>query len=150
MNFMEMVLALMAIVFFTTVSLVYNRSMWTQAENLDNVAKVMQATQLAHSKLDEIDAKLFAGKYFNPKFKFSDVKTTFTGSNILCNLAFSGYKFKLSYAFAFCDTFGLEYADQASPPSVNTFKMTTTISSTPGMSHTVAVSRIYTKISLYQ
>jgi hypothetical protein len=60
MNFMEMVLAMFAIVFFTSVSLVYNRSMWNQAENLDNVAKVIQATQLAHSKLDEIDAQLLS------------------------------------------------------------------------------------------
>ncbi len=152
MNFMEMVMALFAIVFFTTISMVYNRSMWGQAENLDNVAKIIQATQVAHNKLDEIDAKLlsqqFAFAQIQPDNDPPTVAQACVGTQTV-NLAYAGYVFNSTYDFDYCDSLGVALADQSYNPTTKWIKMTVTIASTPGMSHQVAVSRIYTKTNLY-
>ncbi|MCB5269686.1 MAG: hypothetical protein M0Q99_12225 [Candidatus Cloacimonetes bacterium] len=60
MNMMEMVLALFAIVLFTTLSLTYNQAIWAQTDYLNNATLVVQASQICHSILDEADAKLFS------------------------------------------------------------------------------------------
>jgi len=157
MNFMEMVLALMAIVFFTSVSLVYNRSMWNQAESLDNVSKIIQASQLAHSKLDQIDAELMAQQIsFAERFpsnipptvqqKFNpSIPSTDTFTNVL---SYSGYTFRLSYDFDYCDSLGTNLSNVYNPDT-KYFKMTITVASTPGMSHPVVLSRVYTKTNFY-
>ena len=155
MNFIEMVLALMAIVFFTTVSLVYNRSMWTQAENLDNVAKIIQATQLAHSKLDQIDAELLSQQVAFAQRQPSNTPPTvqqhFTGT-VHDSLDYADYVFNLTYNFAYCDsTGGTTGVSQVYSDSTyyKFIKMTITVASTPGMSHPVVLSRVYTKTNFY-
>ena len=60
MNMMDMVMAMIAVVFFTTIATVYNRSMLIQQDNLNDATLVVQTTQICHSALDEIDALLFA------------------------------------------------------------------------------------------
>lgn len=171
MNFMEMLLALLAIVLFTTLALVYNRNMWNQAENLDNVAQIIQATQLAHSKLDQIDALLFA-----KKIRFAQNQTNNQGDIIppytirrqfigldtapavsvkaAETLAYSGYTFVPTYSFTYCNEFGeidSLHIDQTPANNQNALyiKMMVTIASTPGMSHPVAVSRIYTRNTFF-
>jgi hypothetical protein len=155
MNFIEMVLALFAIVFFTTVSLVYNRSMWTQAENLDNVAKIVQATQLAHSKLDQIDAELLSQQVAFAKRQVSGTPQTveqhYVGTH-LENLTYAGYAFTYTYDFDYCDSLGgttgvsQTYADTTDYKFI---KMNVTVASTPGMSHPVHLFRVYTKTNFY-
>jgi hypothetical protein len=155
MNFMEMVLAMFAIVFFTSVSLVYNRSMWNQAENLDNVAKVIQATQLAHSKLDEIDAQLLSQQVSFAERQLNDTPPTveqhFTGTHP-ANLTYAGYLFLYTYNHEYCDSLGgttgisQTYSDTLDYKFI---KMNVTVASTPGMSHPVTLSRVYTKTNFY-
>nr|MDK2851602.1 hypothetical protein [Candidatus Cloacimonadota bacterium] len=60
MNMMEMVLALLAVVLFTTLSLTYNQGIWRQTDYINNATLVVQASQICHSILDEADAKLFS------------------------------------------------------------------------------------------
>lgn len=155
MNFMEMILAMFAIVFFTTVSLVYNRSMWNQAENLDNVAQIIQATQLAHSRLDEIDAQLLSRQVaFSKRQPGGDpltVEQNFTGTHAV-NLTYSQYLFNLTYTHEFCDSLGNTagisqvYSDTLDYKFI---KMTVNVASTPGMTHPVILSRVYTKTNFY-
>lgn len=57
---MEMVLALLATVLFTSLSLTYNQAIWAQTDYLNNATVVVQASQLCHSAMDEIDAKIFS------------------------------------------------------------------------------------------
>jgi hypothetical protein len=155
MNFIEMVLALFAIIFFTTVSLVYNRSMWNQAENLDNVAKIVQATNLAHSRLDEVDARLLSQQVAFAERQLNNTPPTvaqyFTGTAI-AGLAYSGYTFTVTYRHEYCDSLGgTTGISQTYDANANYkfIKMTVTIASTPGMSHPVVVSRVYTKTNFY-
>jgi hypothetical protein len=155
MNFMEMVLALFAIILFTTVSLVYNRSMWNQAESLDNVAKIIQATHLAHSRLDEVDAELLSHRVAFTKRQTGNTPPTveqhYTGTQNV-PLLYSGYTFNITYDHDYCDSLGgtsgisQTYADTTDYKFI---KMTVTVASTPGMSHPVTVSRIYTKTNFY-
>lgn len=150
MNFMEMLLALFAIVFFTTVSLIYNRSMWNQVENLDNVAKVIQATQLAHSKLDEIDARLLA-----QQIVFADgaetpptVREAYNGITQTHDLTYAGYVFTVNFNHDYCDSLGLNPSETYNP-NATFIKVTARVFSTPGMFHDVTVSRVYTKTNFY-
>jgi len=66
MSMFEMVLALFAIVLFTTLSLTYNQAIWAQTDYLNNATLVVQASQICHSILDEADAKL-ADMSFHPR-----------------------------------------------------------------------------------
>jgi uncharacterized membrane protein affecting hemolysin expression len=63
MSMWEMVLALFAVVLFTSISLSYNQALWTQTDYLNNATLVVQANYICHSVLDEIDAKLFSKSY---------------------------------------------------------------------------------------
>jgi hypothetical protein len=152
MNFMEMIMALFAIVFFTTVSLIYNRSMWYQAENLDNVGKVIQATQLAHSKLDQIDAELLSQQLAFSEQQLNNtpptVQQAYDGVTTTNVLDYAGYTFTATYNFDYCDSLGLNPSDTYNP-AAKFIKVTVTIASTPGMSHQVAISRVYTKTNFY-
>jgi len=155
MSLMEMVLALLAVVLFTTVSMVYNRSMWSGAEALDNISKVVQATQLAHSKLDEVDAKLLSRQVAFSKRQTNNTPPTvaqaFTGTTLV-NLPYSGYTFRITYDHKYCDSLGVNWANQAYSDTTNYkhIKMTLTVASTPGMSHPVVLSRIYVKTNMYR
>jgi len=71
----EMVLALFAIVLFTTLSLTYNQAIWAQTDYLNNSTLVVQASQICHSILDEADAKLFS-----KQLAFSDLLTEYNFS----------------------------------------------------------------------
>jgi hypothetical protein len=150
MNFMEMLLALAAIVFFTTVALVYNRSMWNQAESLDNAAKVIQATQLAHSKLDEIDARLLAQQitFANASYIPQTVREAYDGRTVTNTLSYADYVFTATYNHDYCDSLG-RHPNETYNPNAKFIKMTVTIASTPGMSHPVVLSRMYTKTNFY-
>lgn len=155
MSFMEMLWALIAVVFFTTISLVYNHSMWDQAGSLENAAQLIQATQLAHSRLDEIDARLFSHQVAFAKRDPDDViktveqafTTALKGGNT--TLPYSGYTFNVSYTFRYCDSLGVDLASQTYNPSAYFYKMTVTVASTPGMQHPVALTRSFARTNLY-
>lgn len=133
-----MLLALLAIVFFTTVALVSNRSMWSQAASLDNAAKVIQATQLAHSRLDQIDARLFS-----KQLAFASIKTTYnTTQNVV--LTHPGYKFTVTYLTVDCDSLGTPVT-----PANNLFvKVSVSVAASGGMRYPVKITRLYTKTNL--
>ncbi len=92
MNMFEMVLALFAVVLFTSISLSYNQAIWAQTDYLNNATTVVQASQICHAMLDEIDAKLFSGQInltgictnynFTRTQIFSDIPITFTVESI--------------------------------------------------------------------
>lgn len=156
MSFMEMLWALMAVVFFTTVSLVYNQSMWTQAESLETVAQSIQATQIAHSRLDEIDARLFSQQVSfalrDPDNVIKTVEQAFTTAlkGGATTLAYSGYTFNVAYNFDYCDSTGdASSTSQSYNPSAYFIKMTVTIASTPGMKHPLSLTRVYARTNLY-
>jgi len=154
-----MVLALFAIVFFTTVSLVYNRSMWTQAEALDQTANVIQANQLAHSRLDQIDARLFSKQVAFKLVGWAGQTTSAfcVGTNLPVNIDVDSdskidFKFNLSYLRLYCDSLGVALATQpatiANADSLLFFSVKVTVTGTPGLKYPVYVSRLYTKTNL--
>ncbi len=143
MNMQEMVMALFAIVFFTTIALVYSRSMWDTAEALDDGSKVIQATHLAHSKLDEIDAKLFSHQ-----IAFNAVINNFTGTQTV-DQAYTGYKYFVTYSFKYCDSLGVNLGSQAYQANPFFYKMTITVAADHGMKVPVVVTRLFNKIDLY-
>lgn len=141
MNMMDMVLAMLAVVFFTTIAAVYNRSLLTQQENLNNATLVVQATQICHSSLDEVDALLFA-----KQVSFADVTTRFTYSETR-NYEFLGTAFTVTSRAVECDSLGNTLT---SPPANNAFKaVTVTVSGPASLRRPVSLRRIFTKTSMY-
>lgn len=62
MSMMEMVLALFAVVLFSSMSMSYNQAIFRQTDYLNNATLVVQASQICHEILDEADAKLFSNQ----------------------------------------------------------------------------------------
>ncbi|MDZ4122109.1 MAG: hypothetical protein U1C33_06780 [Candidatus Cloacimonadaceae bacterium] len=140
MNMMEMVLAMFAVVFFTTIAMVYNQAMWDQAELLDNAGKYVQASHLAHSVLDEIDAKLFS-----KQLAFNNVKTSFNNSTRVMNLAHTGGTYNLAISAVDSDSLGVPLSTAVTN---NIYVRVLVTVTTTGLAHPVTMKRIYTKTHL--
>jgi len=140
MNMMDMVLAMLAVMFFTTISLLYNRTMWTQLDNLNDATLLVQATQIAHSVLDEVDAKLFA-----KQLAFANITTSynFTRTTAMPHL---GVTFNITANAADCDSLG---NNLTTPITNNIYKrVRVTISGPRGLRYPVTLRRLYTKTNL--
>ena len=141
MNMMDMVMALIAVVFFTTISMVYNRSLHMQTDNLNDATLIVQSTQICHSVLDEIDAKLFSHQ-----LTFSTVISNynFTQTRTYPHL---GAVYQVQVVAVDCDTLGVTLA---SPPSDNpNKKVTVTVRGPAALRSPVTLQRLYTKTNLH-
>lgn len=100
MHMMEMVLALFATVLFTTLSLTYNQAIWAQTDYLNNATTVVQASQICHSILDEVDAKLFSGQV-----KFNQIRSQYNFTSET-NYPFLHTQYDVKREAVFCDKYG--------------------------------------------
>ncbi len=140
MNYMEMVLALFAVVFFTSVAANYNRQVLEQNDYLINASQYVQASQLCHTVLDEIDAKLFARM-----IAFSSVKTTYANVNRTIDLQFPGDVYQLNIRAVDCDSLGIPLTTAV----VNNIWVRVTVTaSTQGLKVPATLQRVYTKTHL--
>lgn len=137
---MEMVLALFAVVFFTSVSLNYNQRLMNQNDLLINATQYVQATQLSHTVLDEIDAKLFS-----KQLAFFNIKTTYANVNRTIDLAFPGDIYNLNIRTVDCDSLGIPLT---TPIVKNIWVRVRVTTVTPGLKVPVVMQRIYTKTHL--
>jgi hypothetical protein len=140
MNMMEMLLALLAVVFFTSVAANYNRKILDQNDYLINATQYVQATQLCHTVLDEVDSKLFA-----KMIAFYSVKTTYANLNRTIDLAFPGDVYQLNIRAVDCDSLGIPLA---TPVTNNIWVRIRVTATTPGLKVPVTLQRVYTKTHL--
>ncbi|MDZ4182331.1 MAG: hypothetical protein U1B83_05580 [Candidatus Cloacimonadaceae bacterium] len=139
MNMMEMVLALFAVVFFTSVAMMYNRATEDQTDLLINAGQYVQASHLSHSVLDEVDAKLFSRQ-----LAFNAVKTNYnTTRNV--TLAHTGGNFSMVIHTVECDSLGVPVAVI---PTNNLYIRVRVSTSTQGLKRPVVMQRVYTKTHL--
>jgi len=139
MNMMEMVLALFAVVFFSTVALMYNRAVWDQSETLMHANMYVQSSHLSHSILDEVDARLFS-----KQLAFANIKTQYNTTRSL-TLAHTGGVYNLQINAVDCDSLGVPLAT-AIPNNIYTVVTVTT--TTAGLKQPVVMRRVYTKTHL--
>jgi hypothetical protein len=137
---MEMLLALLAVVLFTSVAANYNRKMLDQNDYLINATQYVQASQLCHTVLDEIDAKLFA-----KMIAFFSVKTTYANVNRTIDLAFPGDVYNLNIRAVDCDSLGIPLS---TPVANNIWVRVTVTANTKGLRVPATLQRIYTKTYL--
>ncbi|MBM4403049.1 MAG: hypothetical protein FJ042_01450 [Candidatus Cloacimonetes bacterium] len=137
MNLLEMVLALFAVLFFTTVALVYNRVAWDSMEYIDDSNKVIQATHLGHRYLDEVDAKLFS-----KQLAFNNITTNFNFTQTV-NLVHPSYVYTVQATAFQCDSMGVALSTPVTKPLYSrvNIRMTTPY----GMKVPVQVFRIYSR-----
>jgi hypothetical protein len=140
MNLMEMLLALLSVVFFATVASNYNRKMLDQNDYMINATQYVQASQLCHTVLDEIDAKLFA-----KMISFNSVKTTYANLNRTIDLNFPGDVYNLNIRAVDTDSLGIPLA---SPPANNLWVRVTVTATTHGLKVPAKLQRVYTKTYL--
>lgn len=140
MSYMEMVLALFAVVFFTSVALNYNIRIGEQQELLINATQYVQATQLCHTLLDEVDAKLFS-----KQLAWNSVKTTYNNTSRTIDLAFPGDVYQLAITAVDSDSLGIPLSTAVLN---NIFIRVQVVASTPGLKVPVTMQRVYTKTHL--
>lgn len=149
MSMMEMVLALLATVLFTSLSLTYNQAIWAQTDYLNNATTVVQASQICHSILDEVDAKLFSGQV-----KFDQLKTKFHYSDVI-TYSHIPTTFNVMRTIENCDKMGnttekvydddLGYEVEKPIATSLYVKMTVTVSGPSYLRHPYVLTRILTE-----
>lgn len=139
MNLMDMVLALFAVVFFSTVALMFNRSMWDQSEKLINANQYVQASHLSHSVLDEVDARLFS-----KQLAFGSIKANYNTTRNL-TLTHAGGTYIMNIAAVDCDSLGTPITGALANHIYVRVSVTTR---TAGLKVPVVMRRVYTKTHL--
>jgi hypothetical protein len=140
MNLMEMVIALFAVVLFTSVALNYNRYVQTQNDLLINATQYVQATQLCHTVLDEIDSKLFARM-----LAFNSIISTYNNQTRTIDLNFPGDTYQISIQAVSSDSLGVPITVI---PVNNIYRVVKVTASTYGLKFPVTLQRVYTKTHL--
>lgn len=135
MNLLEMVAVLFAVIFFTSVALIYNNSAYRQREYLFDANAFVQASVLAHEKLDEIDAKLLGNV-----ISFSNISSTFDGASFNRNLTYVGENYRLQTSVDVVDANGVTQADDADTGYV---RVSVLVLPDAGLKHSLTMSRIY-------
>lgn len=137
MTMMEMVLALLAVVLFTTLSLNYNQAIWRQTDYLNNATLVVQASQLCHTILDEADAKLFSNQ-----LSITNLVSTYTFARTQ-TFPHLPETFNIKAVAADCDSLG---NNLPSPNPNSLFKrVVVTVSGPHALKHPYTMTRLYTK-----
>ena len=134
-----MFVAVVAVVLFSSMALLLNRSMVNQTDLITNATQYLQASHLNHTILDEIDAKLFS-----KQLKFSVIKTNYNITRTY-NLQHTGGTWIAQIVTVDCDSLG--NALQTPDPS-NIYLRVQVNTSTPGLRNPVISQRIYTKTHL--
>jgi len=140
MNMMEMVLALFAVVFFTATASMYQRRVMEQNDYMINATQYVQATQLCHTVLDEVDAKLFS-----KQLAFWSINSLYNNTTRTIDLQFPGDIYQLSISSVDCDSLG---APLATPIYHNIYLRVRVTASTFGLKVPVIMQRVYTKTYL--
>ena len=135
MNLLEMVAVLFAVIFFTSVALIYNNRAFRHREYLFDANAFVQASVLAHEKLDEIDAKLLGNV-----ISFENITSTFDGSSFNRNLQYVGQTYRLQTSVDVVDEDGVTQADDA---DTGYLRVSVLVLPDAGMKNSLTMSRIY-------
>lgn len=137
MNMMEMVLALFAVVLFSSIALAYNQALWRQTDYLFNAQLVVQSNHLCHEILDEVDAKLFSDQ-----ITFDDVVPNYHNKTRSVYIASQSETYSLAIKATVCDSTGTIL----SSGSTSLFRrVDVTVSGPPALKHPVTMNRLYTR-----
>ncbi|MDP2173358.1 MAG: hypothetical protein Q8M98_04340 [Candidatus Cloacimonadaceae bacterium] len=140
MNLMEMICVLLAVIFFTSVALIYNNSSFRQKQNLYDANSFVQASILAHEVLDEVDAKLFA-----KRISFDQIIGNYNATRQR-HLPHVGETYQLTISAVQTDSTGVPLS---TPFEGNVFtRVSVLVSPSAGMRHPLTMSRLYTKTHL--
>lgn len=135
-----MVLALFAVVFFATIAMSFNQKILSQNDLLINATQYVQATQLVHTVLDEVDSKLFS-----KQLAFFSIKSTYHNRSRTIDLAFPGDIYQLYITAVDCDSLGTPLTTTVTN---NIYVRVQVRATTAGLKVPVTMQRLYTKTHL--
>jgi hypothetical protein len=134
---MEMVLALFAVILFSSVALSYNQAIWRQTDYLFNAQLVVQCNHLCHEVLDEVDAKLFS-----KQLGFDNIISTYNNKTRSVTIASQSETYNLLIKAAVCDSFGVVMPAD----SLSLFRrVDVSVSGPPALKRPVNMYRLYTR-----
>ena len=145
MNYLEMFIAVLAIVLFATIAIVHHRGVQMAADLVTNASHTVQAMQVAHEVLDEIDARLFISNVPTRGLNFSQMSTQYNGTQRFLNLDHYQASFQADISVQNCDNFGVVGTNPAQFPNR---LVTVTVYGPPGQRHPVTQSRVYTPFTV--
>ncbi|HNX00012.1 MAG TPA: hypothetical protein PLE74_13365 [Candidatus Cloacimonadota bacterium] len=131
----EMILVLLAVVLFTKLAMVTNKSILAEVDQLTKSTYILQATNLAQRYMDEVDAKLYS-----KSMTIDQISTNYGGSRTVQPIA-NDMIYSVAIAVANVDSLGTSTAS-----TTNYRKMTVTVMTTPSSIQSVTMTRLYRKV----
>jgi hypothetical protein len=132
MHYQEMLTLLFALVLFTSIAMIANNNLLTQAEFLHDSFYQLQAIQIAQRYLDRIDERLYADA-----IRLSGISSLYDGENV-----FHSSRDKIDYvvtiASAYTDSLG-----NATGSVTGYYRVDILISTRPEVINPVQISRLY-------
>ncbi|MDD4224474.1 MAG: hypothetical protein PHD87_07825 [Candidatus Cloacimonetes bacterium] len=151
MNFLEMFIVVLAIILFTTAAVAHHRGTMLATDNLANASYRIQATQLAHEILDEIDAKLLLDKgtttfdrltnAYNP----GSSQSGYNYMDVTRNLSHAGVSFNIRSKVFVCNALGYNVSLGT---DTDYRRVEVRVDGPEGLQHPVSYSRVYTSWNL--
>lgn len=147
MSYLEMFVVVLAIMLFATVALVHQRGVLSATDTLANATSTIQATQLAHEVLDEIDARLLRqgnNQFFirlSNGYNFSNPNSNSSGYNgktFTRDIPYFGGSFSVAMVAADCD----QYGNTANSTNLYT-RVDVTVTGPADLRHPVRYSRVF-------
>jgi hypothetical protein len=135
MGLREMILVLLAVVLFTKLAMVTNKSIIAEVDQLQHSTYILQATNLAQRYMDEVDAKLYS-----KTITLDQISTNYAGTRTIQPIA-NDMTYNVGIAVANVDSLGI-----TTGAVTNYRKLTVSVTTTPSTIQTVTMTRLYRKV----
>ena len=135
MSYNEMITIVLALVLFTSIAMVANSNLLTQAEHLHDAFYELQAMQIAQHYLDRIDERLFSDV-----IRFSSISANYEGQQ-----TFYSPKDNLNYLIQISGTFSDSLGNELSTES-HYYRIDLEVSTQEEHFKPIRISRLYADI----
>jgi hypothetical protein len=135
MGLREMILVLLAVVLFTKLAMVTNKSIIAEVDQLQHSTYILQATNLAQRYMDEVDAKLYS-----KVITLDQISSNYAGTRTVQPIA-NDMTYNVTIAVATVDSLGTSTAS-----TTNYRKLTIAVTTTPSTIQSVVMTRLYRKV----
>lgn len=131
----EMLLVLLAVVLFTKLAMVTNKSIIAEVDQLQRSTYILQATNLAQRYMDEVDARLYS-----KTMTIDQINSNYAGNRTVQPIA-NDMTYTVAIAVATVDSLGATSAS-----ATNYRRLTVAVTTTPSTIQTVVMTRLYRKV----
>jgi hypothetical protein len=135
MGLREMILVLFAVVLFTKLAMVTNKSIIAEVDQLQRSTYILQSTNLAQRYMDEVDAKLYS-----KVITIDQISTNYGGTRTVQPIA-NDMTYTVAIAVANVDSLGV-----TTGAATNYRRLTVSVTTSPATIQSVTMTRLYRKV----